>query len=35
AKEQEEAFQTLKDNICDAPILSLPDGSKITTVEDP
>ncbi|GJU90075.1 putative reverse transcriptase domain-containing protein [Tanacetum coccineum] len=28
AKEQEEAFQTLKDNLCDAPILSLPDGSK-------
>ncbi|GJX36415.1 putative reverse transcriptase domain-containing protein [Tanacetum coccineum] len=24
--EQEEAFQTLKNNICDAPILSLPDG---------
>ncbi|GJQ96470.1 putative reverse transcriptase domain-containing protein [Tanacetum coccineum] len=28
AKEQEEAFQTLKDNLCDTPILSLPDGSK-------
>ncbi|GJY02933.1 reverse transcriptase zinc-binding domain-containing protein [Tanacetum coccineum] len=28
AKEQQEAFQTLKDNLCDAPILSLPDGSK-------
>nr|GEV82697.1 hypothetical protein [Tanacetum cinerariifolium] len=28
AKEQEEAFQTLKDNLCDAPIFSLPDGSK-------
>ncbi|GJT10385.1 putative reverse transcriptase domain-containing protein [Tanacetum coccineum] len=28
AKEQEEAFQTLKDNLCDAPILSLPNGSK-------
>ncbi|GKB65949.1 putative reverse transcriptase domain-containing protein [Tanacetum coccineum] len=28
AKEQEEAFQMLKDNLCDAPILSLPDGSK-------
>ncbi|GJV71911.1 hypothetical protein Tco_1491906 [Tanacetum coccineum] len=28
AKEQEEAFQTLKDNLYDAPILSLPDGSK-------
>nr|GEZ00392.1 retrotransposon protein, putative, Ty3-gypsy subclass [Tanacetum cinerariifolium]GEZ07448.1 retrotransposon protein, putative, Ty3-gypsy subclass [Tanacetum cinerariifolium] len=28
AKEQEEAFQTLKDNLCDAPILLLPDGSK-------
>ncbi|GKB96318.1 reverse transcriptase domain-containing protein [Tanacetum coccineum] len=27
-KEQEEAFQTLKDNICDTPILSLPDESK-------
>ncbi|GJX35650.1 putative reverse transcriptase domain-containing protein [Tanacetum coccineum] len=27
-KEQEEAFQTLKDNLCNAPILSLPDGSK-------
>ncbi|GKF71024.1 putative reverse transcriptase domain-containing protein, partial [Tanacetum coccineum] len=25
-KEQEEAFQTLKDNLCNAPILSLPDG---------
>ncbi|GKA99264.1 putative reverse transcriptase domain-containing protein, partial [Tanacetum coccineum] len=24
--EQEEAFQTLKDNLCSAPILSLPDG---------
>ncbi|GKD91895.1 putative reverse transcriptase domain-containing protein [Tanacetum coccineum] len=24
--EQEEAFQTLKSNLCDAPILSLPDG---------
>nr|GEX10735.1 retrotransposon protein, putative, Ty3-gypsy subclass [Tanacetum cinerariifolium] len=24
--EQEEAFQTLKDNFCNAPILSLPDG---------
>ncbi|GJZ34612.1 putative reverse transcriptase domain-containing protein [Tanacetum coccineum] len=24
--EQEEAFQTLKDNLCNAPILSLPDG---------
>ncbi|GJX14096.1 putative reverse transcriptase domain-containing protein [Tanacetum coccineum] len=28
AKEQEEAFQTLKENLCDTPILSLPDGSK-------
>ncbi|GKA87385.1 putative reverse transcriptase domain-containing protein [Tanacetum coccineum] len=28
AKEQEEAFHTLKKNLCDAPILSLPDGSK-------
>ncbi|GKB99891.1 putative reverse transcriptase domain-containing protein, partial [Tanacetum coccineum] len=27
-KEQEGAFQTLKDNLCNAPILSLPDGSK-------
>ncbi|GJW60763.1 putative reverse transcriptase domain-containing protein [Tanacetum coccineum] len=27
-KEQEEAFQTLKDNLCNAPILSLHDGSK-------
>ncbi|GJY76519.1 putative reverse transcriptase domain-containing protein [Tanacetum coccineum] len=27
-KKQEEAFQTLKDNLCNAPILSLPDGSK-------
>ncbi|GJV52901.1 uncharacterized mitochondrial protein-like protein [Tanacetum coccineum] len=27
-KEQEEAFQTLKDNLYDTPILSLPDGSK-------
>ncbi|GKA62606.1 putative reverse transcriptase domain-containing protein [Tanacetum coccineum] len=27
-KEQEEAFQTLKDNLCNAPILSLPGGSK-------
>nr|GEW28261.1 hypothetical protein [Tanacetum cinerariifolium] len=26
--EQEEAFQTLKDNLCNAPILSLLDGSK-------
>ncbi|GJY23341.1 reverse transcriptase domain-containing protein [Tanacetum coccineum] len=26
--EQEEAFQTLKDNLCNAPILSLPDGVK-------
>ncbi|GKD17433.1 putative nucleotidyltransferase, ribonuclease H [Tanacetum coccineum] len=25
-EEQEEAFQTLKDNLCNAPILSLPDG---------
>ncbi|GKD67133.1 putative reverse transcriptase domain-containing protein, partial [Tanacetum coccineum] len=28
AKEQEEAFQALKDNLWDAPILSLLDGSK-------
>ncbi|GJU93818.1 putative nucleotidyltransferase, ribonuclease H [Tanacetum coccineum] len=27
--EQEETFQTLKCNLCDAPILSLPDGLKI------
>ncbi|GKA27774.1 putative reverse transcriptase domain-containing protein [Tanacetum coccineum] len=27
-KEQEEAFQKLKDNLCNAPILSLPDGSE-------
>ncbi|GKG36354.1 hypothetical protein Tco_0444032, partial [Tanacetum coccineum] len=27
-KEQEEAFQTLKGNLCDTPILSFPDGSK-------
>ncbi|GJR18681.1 retrotransposon protein, putative, ty3-gypsy subclass [Tanacetum coccineum] len=27
-KEQEEAFQTLKDNLCNAPILSLPDGPE-------
>ncbi|GJZ97010.1 putative reverse transcriptase domain-containing protein [Tanacetum coccineum] len=27
-KEQEEAFLTLKDNLCDTLILSLPDGSK-------
>ncbi|GKB21903.1 putative reverse transcriptase domain-containing protein [Tanacetum coccineum] len=26
--EQEEAFQTLKDNLCNAPIYSLPDGSE-------
>ncbi|GKE37262.1 putative reverse transcriptase domain-containing protein [Tanacetum coccineum] len=26
--EQEEAFHTLKDNLCNAPIFSLPDGSK-------
>ncbi|GJV40795.1 retrotransposon protein, putative, ty3-gypsy subclass [Tanacetum coccineum] len=26
--EQEEAFQTLKDNLCNAPILSLPDGPE-------
>ncbi|GKC91496.1 putative reverse transcriptase domain-containing protein [Tanacetum coccineum] len=28
AKEQEEAFQTLKDNLCNAPILSLPNGPE-------
>ncbi|GKD35361.1 putative reverse transcriptase domain-containing protein [Tanacetum coccineum] len=27
-KEQEEAFQTLKDDLCNAPILSLPKGSE-------
>ncbi|GJR45604.1 putative reverse transcriptase domain-containing protein [Tanacetum coccineum] len=27
-REQEEAFQTLKDNLCNAPILSLPDGPE-------
>ncbi|GKE46592.1 putative reverse transcriptase domain-containing protein, partial [Tanacetum coccineum] len=27
-KEQEEAFQTLNDNLCNVPILSLPEGSK-------
>ncbi|GJR24081.1 putative reverse transcriptase domain-containing protein [Tanacetum coccineum] len=27
-KEQEEAFQTLKDNLCNVPILSLPKGSE-------
>nr|GEY59470.1 retrotransposon protein, putative, Ty3-gypsy subclass [Tanacetum cinerariifolium] len=27
-EKQEEAFQTLKDNLCNAPILSLPDGVK-------
>ncbi|GKC15773.1 putative reverse transcriptase domain-containing protein, partial [Tanacetum coccineum] len=27
-KEQEEDFQTLKDNLCNEPILSLPDGSE-------
>ncbi|GJX80138.1 putative reverse transcriptase domain-containing protein [Tanacetum coccineum] len=26
--EQEEAFHTLKENLCNAPILSLPDGAK-------
>ncbi|GJU02161.1 putative reverse transcriptase domain-containing protein [Tanacetum coccineum] len=26
--EQEEAFRTLKDNLCNAPILSLPDGAE-------
>ncbi|GJX71326.1 putative reverse transcriptase domain-containing protein [Tanacetum coccineum] len=28
AREHEEAFQTLKDNLCNAPILSLPDGPE-------
>ncbi|GKD53779.1 putative reverse transcriptase domain-containing protein [Tanacetum coccineum] len=27
-RKQEEAFQTLKDNLCNAPILSLLDGSE-------
>ncbi|GKC39631.1 putative nucleotidyltransferase, ribonuclease H [Tanacetum coccineum] len=27
-KEQEDAFQTLKNKLCDAPILSLPEGSE-------
>ncbi|GKD06060.1 putative reverse transcriptase domain-containing protein [Tanacetum coccineum] len=27
-EEQESAFQTLKNNLCDAPVLSLPDGVK-------
>ncbi|GJX74956.1 putative reverse transcriptase domain-containing protein [Tanacetum coccineum] len=27
-KEQENAFQTLKDKLCNAPVLALPDGSK-------
>ncbi|GJX49822.1 putative reverse transcriptase domain-containing protein [Tanacetum coccineum] len=27
-REQEEAFQTLKDNLCNAPIFSLPDGPE-------
>ncbi|GJQ89351.1 retrotransposon protein, putative, ty3-gypsy subclass [Tanacetum coccineum] len=28
SREQEEVFQTLKDNLCNAPILSLPDGAE-------
>ncbi|GKD30125.1 putative reverse transcriptase domain-containing protein [Tanacetum coccineum] len=28
AREQEEAFQTLKDNLCNAPVLLLPDGPE-------
>ncbi|GJU21785.1 putative reverse transcriptase domain-containing protein [Tanacetum coccineum] len=32
--EQEEDFQTLKSNLCDAPILSLPDGVKDFVVYD-
>ncbi|GJX65884.1 putative reverse transcriptase domain-containing protein [Tanacetum coccineum] len=32
-KEQEEAFQTLKDNLCNAPILSLHDGSPKDFIE--
>ncbi|GJT42628.1 putative reverse transcriptase domain-containing protein [Tanacetum coccineum] len=28
SQEQEEAFQTLKDNLCNAPILLFPDGAK-------
>ncbi|GKB11562.1 putative reverse transcriptase domain-containing protein [Tanacetum coccineum] len=27
-EEQENAFQTLKDNLCNAPVLALPDGPK-------
>ncbi|GJY49603.1 putative reverse transcriptase domain-containing protein [Tanacetum coccineum] len=30
--EQEEAFQTLKNNLCDAPILTLPDGVEYFVV---
>ncbi|GJZ24768.1 putative reverse transcriptase domain-containing protein [Tanacetum coccineum] len=30
--DQEEAFQTLKENLCNAPILSLPDGAKYFVV---
>ncbi|GJV96860.1 putative reverse transcriptase domain-containing protein [Tanacetum coccineum] len=34
-REQEEAFQTLKDNLCNAPILSLPDGPEdVSSVKD-
>ncbi|GKG16742.1 putative reverse transcriptase domain-containing protein, partial [Tanacetum coccineum] len=29
SEKQEEAFQTLKDNLCNAPILSLPDGVEV------
>nr|GEV10527.1 RNA-directed DNA polymerase homolog [Tanacetum cinerariifolium] len=32
SKEQEEAFQTLKDNLCNTPILSLHDGPKYLLV---
>ncbi|GJR31210.1 putative reverse transcriptase domain-containing protein [Tanacetum coccineum] len=31
-EEQELAFQTLKDNLCNAPILALPDGPKVFVV---
>ncbi|GKC95241.1 putative reverse transcriptase domain-containing protein, partial [Tanacetum coccineum] len=31
-EEQEEAFQTLKDKLCNAPVLALPDGPKDFTV---
>nr|GEX44010.1 hypothetical protein [Tanacetum cinerariifolium] len=31
-REQEEVFQTLKDNLCNTPILSLPDGPEVFLV---